>query len=442
MIYNLPKAMQKAQIPQWPTGVGSIQVNLPDNTVMGVPVLKGVNVLTVGTVGSGKTSSYTEPAAELLLDSDPSMKGVFFEIKQSFIDRFMGPDDKVITHNPDAVSPGNLFIPNIIKEIRQATDKEAEMREITEFLFADLLNEACQNRAWIEAARNAFLGVLRTIVDCYPTANTTNRTLVHALRRMSTEELLSYLARHPRNHSMLRRDWGYDPKHPEIYTPTRRSGDIQFFLNQVLEMFSGSFVMDGEHSIHDWLNGKYGRNLFFLYDLAAAEISRPFFLFYMKKIKDYKLSNSAKTTPPILMVLDELDKMADGGHAADWGIFQAANLGREYGLQILLTTQSLENLYGLSPDFNEHIATGGLAGFPVTVLFRPGDPVTISTFQTLYGSEYRDHVRMSISRYAAPVIQSELQPIVTDTELASLETGEAFIKIMNCRPQKVRFIRK
>ena len=99
--------------------------------------------------------------------------------------------------------------------------------------------------------------------------------------------------------------------------------------------------MNGTDTIHDWLAGKYGRNLFFRYDLASAEISRPFFLYYMKKIKDYKLSNTAGTSAPILMVLDELDKMTDGGKTADWDFFQAANLGREYGLQILLLPRSL-----------------------------------------------------------------------------------------------------
>lgn len=48
------------------------------------------------------------------------MMGVFFEIKNSFIKRFMKDGDKVITHNPRTVPSTNLFIPNIIKEIRQA----------------------------------------------------------------------------------------------------------------------------------------------------------------------------------------------------------------------------------------------------------------------------------------------------------------------------------
>lgn len=437
MFYDFPVFAQGEKIPQWPEGVGSIPSILPDGTAVQLPILKGVNVLTFGVVGTGKTRSYTEKAADILLTYDSKMKGVFFEVKHSFIDRFMTEDDKVITHNPSAVSAKNLFVWNIIKEIRQAADFEAEMREIAEFLFGELLNEANQNRAWIEAARNSFIGVLRTIVDCYPNENTSNGALVNALRRMTTKELLDYLARHPRNHSMLRRDWGYELSSSKNYVPTRRASDIQFFLNQVLEKFSGSFEMNGMDTIHDWLNNKYGRNLFFLYDLASAEISRPFFLYYMKKIKDYKLSNAVGLTSPILMVLDEIDKMAEGRKTADWGLFQAANLGREYGLQILLTTQSVENLYGLSADFNEHITTGGLAGFPYLISFRPGDPTTISTLQTLYGSEYKEHIVFPASRYADPIVKCELEPIVTDAEFASLNTGDCIVKILSHRPQKV-----
>lgn len=444
MLYDLPANISKTQLPQWPVGTGSIPAEFSDRIEIGVPIYKGVNYLSLGVVGTGKTTSFIVPAAKGLLNSDPAMRGVFFEIKRTFIDFFMEPEDKVITHDPNAVPSNNLFVPNIIKEIRQSADREAEMRDITEFLFDELLKNANQNRAWVEAARNSFIGVLRTIIDCYPDANTSNWTLVNALRRMSTHELLSYLARHPRNHSMLRKDWGFDPKHPEQYTLTRRSADISFFLNQALERFSGSFEMKSEHAntIHDWLNGHYGRNLFFLYDLTSSQVSRPFFLYYMKKIKDYKLSNFANNTPPILMVLDELDKMADRGCTADWGLFQAANLGREYNLQILFASQSLENLYGLSPDFNEHIVMGGIAGFPVTVAFRQADPVSTQRLQTLFGSEYKEHIVMPASRYAAPVVQNDIQPIVTDTEFASLKTGEAFIKIMDDYPWKVRFIRK
>ncbi len=195
--------------------------------------------------------------------------------------------------------------------------------------------------------------------------------------------------------------------------------------------------MDGTDTIQNWLDGKYGKNLFLLYDLKKAEISRPFFLYYLRKIKNHKMSNTVGNTSPVLMVLDEIDKMSEGGKAVDFGLFQAANLGRENGLQILLTSQSLENLFGCAPDFNEHITNGGLAGFPQLLCFRLGDPKTISTMQTLFGSEYRERIILPASRYDNVLIKSEKEPIITDEEFASLRTGECVIKIDSHRPQKV-----
>lgn len=439
MRYDLPAAIKKTMAPDWPKGIGSISAELPNGTAFEVPVFQGKNVLTFGVVGTGKTRSYTLPAAKCLLAADSMMKGVFFEIKRSFIDHFLKPEDKIITHNPSAVRPENLFRPNLIREIRQAQDKEAEMREIADFLFAEEMKDTMA-LAWIESARDTFVGVLRVIVDLYPQENTNNWTLIHALRRMSLEELMNYLAKHPRNASLLKNDFNFDPERQKSYTPNRKATDIMFFFNQILEKFSGSFISNGEDTIHDYLKGRYGRNLFFLYDLASAEISRPFMRYYLKKLKDAKMSNLSPVSSPMLWVLDEIDKMADGGKDADFGLFQAANLGREYGIQILLTTQSVENLYGLSPDFNSHITAGGLAGFPVLLSFRPGDPATIETMQKLFGSEQKEHIILPLSRYSAPEVKHEREPVVTDADFAALATGECYIKIESCAPQKVRIL--
>ena len=440
MLYDLPSQLQKSVVPGWPRGIGGIPALLPDGTAMDVPVLEYVNYLTTGVTGTGKTESFTLPAAERLLSANQELKGVFFEIKHSFRDRFWEAGNKVIAQNPAAVPSESLFRPCLIKEIRQATDQEAECRQIADFLFADLLDGANQNRAWVEGARNAFVGVLRVIVDCFPQENTSNRVLIEALRQISLKDLLKYLSKHRRNHSLLRKDFGFDPDRPDDYRSTRRAEDILFFFNQVLEQFTGAFVLDGDDSICDFLQGRYGRNLFFLYDLASAEISRPFFLYYLKKIKDYKLSYSTFGSTPVLMVLDEIDKLSDNGKAADFGLYQAATLGRELRLQLLVTSQSLENLYGLASEFNPHITEGGLSGFPATVAFRPGDPSTIKSLQTLYGSSHRQRSVLPMSRYGTIEVKDELEPLVTDAEFASLDTGEAYIKLLSFFPQKVKFL--
>lgn len=437
MLYEISLHTADAS-PEWADGVGGILAKLTDGKKVKIPVLESTNVLTVGVTGTGKSKSYTLPAARYLLSSNPMMKGVFFETKRTFLDAFMQQNDKVITYDPTIVPAYNLFQWCLIKEIRQARDKEGEMRQIAEALFGDLLAGAENNRAWIESARNTFIAVLRVIVDCYPD-NTSNWDLINALRNMSVNNLLAYLAKHPRNHSLLNKDFSYDPNKSEAYTPTRRATDIMFFFNSVLEIFGGAFESKGQDTIHDYLFGApgYGRNLFLVHDLATAESSRPFILYFLKKIKDEKMSLSSTIIEPMLWCMDEADKLSDSGKAADFGIFQAATLGREYGLQILLTTQSIENLYGLAPGFNEHIARGGLSGFPVLLSFRPGDATTISTLQTLFGSRRHDITTMPLSRYDHPTVKSEIEPVVSEADFAQLDTGEAYIKIKSAHPQKV-----
>lgn len=439
MLYKLPSDFKKKKRVKWLKGIGKVTAYLlPDKTEIDVPVYQGVNTIVFGITGSGKSYSYTLPAAKTLLAHVPGMKGVFFEIKNSFVNGCFKAGDKIITFDPESVQDKNsLFKWCMVKEIRQARNSEAEMMKIATFLFGDMLLGANQNLGWIKAARNTLIGVLRVIIDC-SLDNTTNWTLVNALRHMKTKEILAYLARHPRNHSLLTKDFSYDVNNPTDYMPTRRAEDIMFFFNQVLEEFAGTFESDGQDTIHDFLHTD-GQNLFIMYDLASAEISRSFILYFLKKIKDEKMSHTSNIKAPILFCLDEIDKMSDGGKPADFGLFQAATLGREYGLQILLTTQSIENLYGCAPEFNSHITRGGMAGFPIVLSFRPGDSETIETLQTLYGSKYIEHIEIPMSRCECVRKRYNWEPIVSDTDFAELGTGECYIKIKDCLPQKVQF---
>ncbi len=238
--------------PRWPQGIGGgLAAELDGGAAVSVPVPEGVNVLTVGVTGTGKTRSFTAPAAALLL-SDPQRKAVFFELKATYANRFFRPGDKLISYRADGLPPRALFCWNMIREIRQSADREAEIRQISEFLFREQLTAAGQNLSWIAAARDTFAGVLRVVVDC-TRENTSNRELIGALRQQSVSDLLSYLAAHPQNQGLLKRIYGYDSANAKSYQPTRRSGDVMFFLHTALEQFSGSFCADGQDTIHDFL---------------------------------------------------------------------------------------------------------------------------------------------------------------------------------------------
>ena len=54
---------------------------------------------------------------------------------------------------------------------------------------------------------------------------------------MSTTDLLVYLSKHPRSHSLLSKGFSFDVRKKDTYTPTRRATDVMFFFNSVLEVW-------------------------------------------------------------------------------------------------------------------------------------------------------------------------------------------------------------
>ena len=142
MLYEIPMHTGNRP-PLWERGIGSIPVRLTDGTAAGLPVLAGANVLTVGRHGDREDPAPTpSPRQDRSCPRIRGCGGVFFETKRTFLDAFLRPEDKVITYASSAVPSGNLFRWCLIREIRQARDREAEMRQIAEALFSGLLADA------------------------------------------------------------------------------------------------------------------------------------------------------------------------------------------------------------------------------------------------------------------------------------------------------------
>ena len=207
----------------------------------------------------------------------------------------------------------------------------------------------------------------------------------------------------------------------------------------MLDKFGGTFLSeDGDDTIYDYLHGRYGERLFLLHDHKYRDSAKLFERFFMKYIGDDKLSITSSHTGRMLWVLDEIDKIQ-----GDFGLTQAVTLGRQFGLQVIVSVQSMESLYAIAPDFyGEHLTNAAMSGFSEIAAFHPGDAHTIQTLQTLFGKQRRQTLTMPLSRYDKPVITTEELPIVEDSDFASLDIGECYIKIRSAPPERVRIIPK
>lgn len=435
MFYELAP---KSSPPDWPVAVNSVRaVRAADGREVGIPVCLDANVLVVGTSGYGKTV-FTKEYVKALFAQDEKLYGVFFQIKpDDFTETFLRPQDKVIAYGDQVCPGGNLFQWNLVKEIRSLPPGEWEtaLDELTSILFSDLLQDS-RNRVWADAARNVFKAFVKVILYQYGN-NPSNQKLIGAMRDMPRKELLAFLAEHPPNRGMLRDNFDYDPVDPRGWTMPRKGSDIFFFLQNVLEKFGGSFLLaDGEDTIFDYLCGSYGERLFLVHDHKKRNSTKLFERYFLKYIADDLLSQTSVFSGRMLWVLDEIDKVE-----GDFGLTQAVTLGRQFGLQTIVSTQSMESLYAIAPELHgEHLTNAALSGFSVTAAFHPGDPHTIETLRTLYGKRLKQTVVMPFSRYEKPIISTEQRPVVEESDFAGLGIGECYIKILSAGPERVRIL--
>lgn len=431
MFYHLQNPQKTKPYDHWPQGAGSLPCRDPEGEAIAFPLIPRSALIT-GKSGSGK-SFFTKGGIDTRLTEDPSVFCVFFEIKPGdFSSRFLRNNDKMIGPGPCA-HDSQRFRWNLVKEIRQTQDWEAELNQLGSILFEDLMNS--RDRLWAEGARQAFIGFVRTTLYRYKEPPS-NAALIGCMKNFSRQEFLHYLSLHPKNRSILRDYFEYDPENAKTYVLPKKAMDIFFFLQDVLGRFSSEDYIseEGTDTIADFLGGKYGNRLFLAYDYAKKDSHSSFFRYFLKKIITDKLSYQSSRRQPVWLILDEICDL-DGG---DFGLVPGLTLGREYGLDIWLITQSVSKLHNiLPPNQGDHALMAALSGIPVHICFQPGDGYTIETYQQLFGKKTRQTVSMSLSRLDKATVSAELVPIVGDEEFASLGTGEFYAKLFAAEPVRL-----
>lgn len=433
MFYEMPNARNKQPKDMWPQSDKYISARtINTNEYVDIPLIND-NILIIGKTGFGKTT-LTKKITEGFINVEEEPFSVFLDVKDDFR-QYIRPEDKAVCFVNSFNNIYNIFKWNIIKEIRQSDDWESELESIADVLFSDLSADS-KNKFWVSAAKETFKGYLRTILYRY-TNNPPNRTVFSGMKYMSLKELLTHIAEHKPNSHILRDYFGYDINNSDKYIQPKRAGDIMAFLSTVLQRFTGSFFSDdGQDTVHDFISGNYGKRLFLIYDYSKKASSNIFFKMILSKIIENRLSQTVDRSKKFLLVLDEA-----GVLETDFGLLQGATLGRGNGLQIILSSQSIEKLYCIAPALNaEHITNASLSGFPTIISFSPGDAETINKLQQIFGNKRKQIISMPISRYSQPTNEIITEPIVTAEELSNLDVGECFVKIRNAEPERVKIL--
>lgn len=433
MFYEMPRQKNKHSKDMWPKSTKYIAAkSVSTNEPADIPLISD-NILVLGKTGFGKTS-LIKKITEAFISDDNAPFTVFLDVKNDFRG-FIKPNDKVVCF-ADSPNSFNTFKWNMIREIRQSSDWEAELESIADMLFLDLAVDA-RNKFWTEAGKGTLKAYLRTILYCYKN-NPSNKAVLDGLKYMSLTELLSHISKYQPNSYILRDYFEYDARRTKEYKPPRKVGDILSFLSTVTQRFIGPFQSaDGQDTVQDFVNGLYGKRLHLVYDYSKQASSNVFFRLILRKLTEFKLSQkTVNRSKKFLLVLDEASLLE-----CDFGLVNAALLGRGNNLQIILSTQSLEKLYCIAPQLNcEHNTNALLSGFPTTISFAPGDAETINKLQAMFGNKKKQIINMPLSRYSAPITEIINEPIVTAEDLSSLDIGECYVKIRNTEPECVKII--
>lgn len=430
MFYEAMNRLENRQEEKWPVARKYISgKKIPEGRRVNIPILDD-NVLLIGVTGYGKTTA-AQQIVDAALSSPKDMFAVFLETKRDFR-KYITSRDKVVAFS-NTEEAYDYFQWNMVAECRKAKDPYSVLDSIAELLFADLLLDG-KNKFFAQGSMDIFKGYIKTILQCRKNCPC-NKAVIDGMKNMSYMQIIDHLLRYAPNRNIVRDYFGYDINHPGHYHMPKRAGDLMAFLSSVLNQFGGTFCSGtGMDTIHDYLDGKYGKQMFLIYDYSKRASSNLFFRFFLQRMIEEKLAQDTDGSKRLLLILDEAPVLE-----GDFGLMEAVTLGRGCNLQVILTTQSLEKLYSAAPEMNrEHITKASLAGFPSIIAFHPGDGGTIEHLMKLFGTVRKQILTMPMSRYGQPQSQYVSEPKVTEEDFSSLDIGECYVKIRAADPVRVK----
>ena len=394
---------------------------------IGDEILSG-HLLVVGGPGTGKTNFILQLARECRRKY-PDARFVFLDVKGDFLPLYQ--DSDMLCSFYPRQGEYTYFKWNVISQCLMSEHPEDELKEIVAKWFKEKIEQSGGNRFFPEAAKQIaeayFLTVLRR---ARPGFVPTHQEIFHQLRRMNIDQMRARLGLEDDLAGALFNIAGTGGS----ALSNQAAGVMAEFNQFISSFFVGMLAGDGYDTIDGFLNGLGGRALFLEYDMKREETANILFRTLLDILIKNKLSTESERGK-VFLFLDEFPTLK-----GDYSILNCLHVGREHGMSVIGGVQSKEQIYSICPGQSmEHTGNSIIGAFSSMVAFHPNDAQTTSYIQEKIGEDNITYMQFGLSRYEAPHMVMQREPLVSSRDINSLRLGEAYVKMREYNHQKVKF---
>lgn len=433
MIYRFDMTTSREN---WRESDMGIPVYIENEILSEIPVdddILAANLLVAGTTRIGKTTFLINLIKRLRVRY-PEALFVIFDPKRDFLPLYEEDNDILCSFYADDGNRYRYFAWNLIKECVQSEHPEDQLRELLSMIFEEDISVS-KDPFFPKAAREILIGYCLTFIrrkmrnpqEAIPT----NHDILSLLKFMSADQLRTRLAMENDNRRLI-----------EDFLPcingqsTKQAQGVLACLTEVLTLFVGTFAGQGQDTIHEFLQ-QSGKTIFLEYDYAREKSSNAFYRIFLKMIIQEKLSQNSDPHKKVFLILDEAAILKH-----DFDLANALNIGGGLGLRTILACQSTAQFLNLVPEQKEYLVDALMAGFASTITFRLNDAKSLEQIQRHMGQGNYAYCNFPMSRYDKPSISIQKESAVLPEHLTNLNVGEAYVKLKNSSPIKVKFIKE
>lgn len=377
------------------------------------------HIITLGSIGSGKSNLMYHIANSVLKDITEDDLVIFFDAKGDYLKNFHRDGDIVIGNKQSIDIECELQYWNIFSDILLSGKDEINdyIRETSSALFKKHIQQS-QNPTFLMGARDIFSALLTSII----------RDLKDDEIDWNNKKLKEYINKSTRKTIGLKL-CDYDDLQWATSYISEKGATTQSYLSPlfmvVQEVLAGPFAQIGEFSIRQAVREKKGKSIFLEYDIANANTLQPIYTLLIDlAIKEALGCNNRKGN--VFFILDEFPLIPRLEYMDN-----ALNFGRSLGVKIIA---GIQNIGQVNSTYTKELAQSILSGFGTYFSFKLFDEESRKIISDRHG---KNRVKESIlSTNMSKGIDDNIFEcnVIEDWDIVKLNVGQCIVSMLNEEP--------